>query len=425
MSEPKITEGLPQLVRDGLITADQAERIKARYALGSEQGSNRMLLVFAILGSLLVGLGIILIIAHNWDDLPRVARTTLAFVPVLLGHGLVLYTLLRKRDVVAWREGSALLLACGLCACVALISQIYHIGGNLEGYLFTCSLLVLPLLYLPGSFMVALGYLAMITWYAGTVRFEHYGSTDRPWYFILLLAAAVPYYIGEARRNGSGIAFWWLSLFMALSVGLGSQLFHTDWEQHHVLGLMALAGAYTLVPWLHRGRELRTWPWVFVGGATVLVTLCVFSFRMVWGDITYARHEDWPVILAFVAIGCVAYALSLRSRKPFERWPYPEGWWFFLACYVVGIYSPALAAVLVNIALLVLGVITVKHGIEHDSLKRMNLGMAILSVTILMRFFDSDLSFVLRGLVFIAIGCGFLFMNLRMVRQRERQRHGS
>jgi hypothetical protein len=50
----------------------------------------------------------------------------------------------------------------------------------------------------------------------------------------------------------------------------------------------------------------------------------------------------------------------------------------------------------------------------------MNLGLAVLSLTILMRFFDTDLSFVLRGLVFIAIGAGFLYMNLRLVRQRQR-----
>ncbi|MBX2972363.1 MAG: DUF2157 domain-containing protein [Flavobacteriales bacterium] len=423
MSVPRITEALPELVRDGVISAEQAELIRARYAGDAERGGNRMLLVFAILGSLLVGLGIILIIAHNWDDLARPVRTAIAFLPVLLGQGLVLYTLLKKPAAIAWREGSAVLLACGLCACVSLIAQIHHIGGNLEGYLLTCSLLILPLLYLPGSFCVALGYLAMITWYAWIVRFEGFGTWKWPWLFIPLLAAAVPYYIGEARRNGTGTAFWWLSLFMALSIGFGSQLFYTRWEQPHVLGLMALAGAFTLVPWLHHGRTLRTWPWVLVGGTTMLVTLFVFSFRQVWESIDLSHPADWPVIAAYVAAGIIAYGWSLRVRRPFEQWPYPEGWWLFALCFVTGLFSPALAAILVNLALLVLGVFTVKHGIERDSMKRMNLGLAILSVTILMRFFDSDLSFVLRGLVFIAIGCGFLYMNMRMVRQRNSQRH--
>ncbi len=71
MNGPWITQVLPELVREGLITADQAERIRARYAADPQRSGNRMLLVFAILGSLLVGLGIILIIAHNWDELRR------------------------------------------------------------------------------------------------------------------------------------------------------------------------------------------------------------------------------------------------------------------------------------------------------------------------------------------------------------------
>lgn len=420
---------LPALEREGLITAEQAVRIRARYANAPDHGSDRMLLIFSLLGSLLVGLGIILIVAHNWDDFSRTARTLLAFLPVLLGQGLVAFTLLRRASSVAWREGSSVLLACGLCACVALISQIYHISGDLSGYLLTCSLLILPLLYLPGSFIVALGYLAMITWYGCSVRFEHWSAHDRPWLLVLLLGAAVPFYLRQAKVNGTGVAFWWLSLFMALATGIATQLFHTDWEMEHALGLMAIAAAFTLVPWLHPGRELRTWPWVLVGGAATLVLFFSFSFRPMWSDaFHYDRSglmRDAVSIGALVLIGSAAYVLSLRRRRPFERWPYPEAWWLFLLCYAVGMASPALAAILVNLALLTLGVITVKLGIEHDSLRRMNLGLAILSITIMMRFFDTDLSFVLRGLVFIAMGAGFLYLNLRMVRQRKRDRDAS
>lgn len=423
VSEPRITQALPQLVREGLISAEQAERIRSRYATDPAQGGNRMLLVFAILGSLLVGLGILLIIAHNWDDLSRGTRTALAFVPVLLGQGLVLYGMVRKPLVVAWREGSALLLACGLCACVSLIAQIHHIGGALDGYLFTCSLLILPLLYVPGSVCVALGYLAMITWYAWIVRFEGFGSGYRPWFFIPLLLAALPFYFRQARQSGQSPGFWWMSLLVAFSVGFGSQLFYTDWTVVHSLGLVALAAAFTLVPWLHPWSELRTWPWVLIGGATMLITLCVFSFRPIWEQLDDEGRADWPLIAAYGTIGSIAYLVSLRNRRPFERWPYPEGWWLFLICFIVGAFSPALATILVNIALLVLGVVTVKHGTEKGSLRRMNLGLTILSATVFMRFFDSDLSFVVRGLLFIAIGCGFLFMNMRMVRHRNKPDH--
>ncbi len=425
MHDPRLSEALPELLREGLLTPEQAERIRARYQAGSEQAGNRQLLVFAILGSLLVGLGIILIIAHNWDDLSRPLRTLLAFAPVLLGQGLVWYTLRHKPTVTGWREGSAVLLACGLFACVALISQIYHIHGELSGYLLTCALLIAPLLYLPGSFVVALGYLAVVTWHATLVRAD--GAGELPWMALPLLAAFVPYYVQRARHEGGTVGFWWLSLFAALALGILSQLFYQEWTMLHILALVALSAAYTLVPWLAPRPELRTWPWVLVGGLAQLVLFFIFSFRPVWEELIDepTRHlgGDLIPITLLLLIGLGAYIIAARRRRLLERWPYPEGFVLVLVAYVVGLASPAFAAVLINLALLALGVVTVRHGIEQGSLRRMNLGLSVLSLTILLRFFDTDLSFVVRGLVFIAIGAGFLYMNLRLVRQR--QHHGN
>lgn len=432
MSARAFLNQLPELEREGLITADQAQRIRARYAPDADAGSNRMLVVLAILGSLLVGLGIILVVAHNWNDLARPVRTALAILPVLIGQGLVWFGLQRKPDATAWREGSAVFLACALCACVALISQIYHIPGELDGYLFTCSLLILPLLYLPGSFIVALVYLAFITWYGALVRFEPWwGSGDdaRPWWWIPLVLAAVPFYLRQAKHHGTTVGFWWLSLFAAITLGLGSQWFYTDWTVEHVLGMVALAGAFTLVPWLHPGRALRTWPWVLVGGATILITCFVFSFRSTWydGDDIGWRTigSDLPVVLLFVVGAAVCYGLSLARRKPFARWPYPEAPWLFLLCYFIGSASPGTAAIVMNLALLLMGILTVKQGTDADSLPRMNLGLLVLSTAILLRFFDEDMSFALRGLAFIGIGAAFLVMNLRMVNQRKRKQHAA
>ena len=308
MRDPRLSEALPELLRDGLLDPQQAERIRAKYAVPDERSGTRMLLLLAILGSLLVGLGIILIVAHNWDDLPRSARTALAFLPVLLGQGLLAFAVLRRPEVMAWREGSALLLACGLCASVALISQIYPIHGELEGYLLLCCALILPLLYIPGSIIVALGYLALVLWHGVLLRTEHFGAERYPWSMLLLLLAAVPFYLQQARRMGGSIGFWWLSLFMAITSGVASQLFYTDWSMLHVLVMLAIASAYTLVPWLFPERTLRTWPWVLVGGLTVLILFFAFSFRPLWEELIRegqdaTRSDAWALgILGALAL---------------------------------------------------------------------------------------------------------------------------
>ena len=85
MPVPRLLDALPELVREGLITADQADRIHMRYAAPQEQSGNRMLLLFSILGGLLIGLGLILVVAHNWEDLSRTTRTVFAFLPMAIG----------------------------------------------------------------------------------------------------------------------------------------------------------------------------------------------------------------------------------------------------------------------------------------------------------------------------------------------------
>jgi uncharacterized membrane protein len=39
--------------------------------------------LFSILGAALMGSGIILLLAHNWDQLSRVMRTVISFAPLV------------------------------------------------------------------------------------------------------------------------------------------------------------------------------------------------------------------------------------------------------------------------------------------------------------------------------------------------------
>ena len=43
----------------------------------------------------------------------------------------------------------------------------------------------------------------------------------------------------------------------------------------------------------------------------------------------------------------------------------------------------------------------------------------ILTALIVCRFFDTDFSFVVRGLLFIAVGAGFFVANIYMIRKRK------
>jgi hypothetical protein len=51
---------------------------------------------------------------------------------------------------------------------------------------------------------------------------------------------------------------------------------------------------------------------------------------------------------------------------------------------------------------------------------RANFGLLVIVALALARFFDSDLSFVSRGLGFIAVGIGFLVANVILFKKRAK-----
>jgi hypothetical protein len=69
--------------------------------------------------------------------------------------------------------------------------------------------------------------------------------------------------------------------------------------------------------------------------------------------------------------------------------------------------------------LLALGLYNILEFALANQLWKMNYGLLILSILIGCRFFDTDISFVIRGLLFVAIGAGFFIMNIYMVRKRK------
>jgi len=76
----RILKEIPELISAGIITQKTADKILGHYKNKSGSSTQRLLIVLGILGAILVGLGIILIIAHNWDGLLRSSKTFFAFL---------------------------------------------------------------------------------------------------------------------------------------------------------------------------------------------------------------------------------------------------------------------------------------------------------------------------------------------------------
>jgi hypothetical protein len=74
---------LPELVSNGTISAETARALDRHYAAKRGDARNVGFGIVATLGSAFVAAGIILLIAHNWDELSRALRSIIAFLPLV------------------------------------------------------------------------------------------------------------------------------------------------------------------------------------------------------------------------------------------------------------------------------------------------------------------------------------------------------
>lgn len=117
---------LNKLEKDGLLNAEQKERIFAHYQISPTQTkANSPLLV--VLAAVLFSLSLITLVGYNWEQIPAFIRTTL-LLSTLLCAQIALYLCKDKSRI--WSEFVGILSNFVLLANLALLSQIYHLGDD-------------------------------------------------------------------------------------------------------------------------------------------------------------------------------------------------------------------------------------------------------------------------------------------------------
>ncbi|PLX85579.1 MAG: hypothetical protein C0617_03525 [Desulfuromonas sp.] len=418
---------LPHLVAEGVVDEEAAERIGSFY--GPPPKASRKaplaLVICAVLGALLVGLGIILIFAHNWAELGRPVRTLLCFAPLVLGQLLAGLAISRRPDSTAWQEGAATFLMVAVGASIALVGQTYHISGDLPRFLLVWMLLGLPLVYLMRAAMPAALYWVGITAWMGTARFAH---EPVALYWLLVLLPA-PFLWRLWRKGVRTTARSWLSWTLALCLPLAVGFSLHRFEHRLTFATFALLfSLYYLADrtWQGRDRSTRRRPLLLLGCLGITVVGLALSFGKLWGaHVMRLPLEEFHHLLGFnVLTGLLAANLALLGimvlrQKSAGGLPFGLAGLFILAFQLFAGYLPGKSSVLVfNLFLLFLGASTLFSGIRAGLTSRVNGGLGIISLLIVARFFDTDLPFTAKGIAFIAIGVGFLLTNI-LIKRRE------
>ncbi len=420
----KILKELPELIEAGVISTDAAERIRSYYAGKSSRGPNALVLVFGILGALLVGLGIVLIIAHNWDDLTRPTKIVYALLPLLAGQLVCAYTLLKKWDSQVWRESGAVLVFFAVAASISIVSQVYNIPGDLSGFMLTWMLLSIPVIYVMRSAMTSLLVIVGITVYACDVSYFSYPG-EIAWYYWLMLALVLPFFFMLAqsgRRNFEYFHRW----FLAISLVISLNVFNQSDSVYMFVAYMSMFSLFILLGETKKFSEGRIANNAFlVAGSLGSVVLLLFlSFRWVWTEIAREINPEdeglfVAIAMSLLAGGALVHAIKTRGAAAVH----PKAYLFlvFILLFQLGRVSPFVTSWLVSLLVLAIAVITTWRGADRNDMLVLNYGLLILSVLIICRFFDTDMSFVVRGILFLVVGASFFGANYWVLKKRKLQ----
>lgn len=422
-----ILKDLPDLITANVITEETAQRIRAFYQQKEEHAPNRLVIVFGILGALLVGLGIILIIAHNWDTLGKAPKLGIALLPLLIGQAVCAFVLLKKSTSIAWREGAATFLFLAIAASISIVSQVYNIEGTLHGFLFLWMVLALPVIYILRSSLASLLYIVGITWYACELSYFHYPNTTAWWYWALLVLM-LPHYYQLYRERIQSNFFTFHSWFIALSITAVLGMFGDMLDELTVAAYINVFCIFILIGQIEKIRERRLITNGFlVGGSLGIISLLLFlSFEWFWEEVfdNSIYHVDllhaYPYWITF-AIAVVLLIVQGMRQSFISLNVKSYAFVVVLILLLVSFQLPVLARVLDNILLFAFGVFTIRDGARQDKLSLLNYGLLILTALIICRFFDLDMSFVARGLLFVLVGAGFFAANIWMVKKRKHE----
>jgi hypothetical protein len=245
-----------------------------------------------------------------------------------------------------------------------------------------------------------------------------------------LLALLFPYLLwqvaqrpGQQRTRGLHAA-----LAVCLPIGAGFMVFDLLPAGHSFLFYTALFGAMVAAGALPPARRgfARFAPFPTVGALGTAALLYAMTFRPIWEELVRPRASvESGVFWSFVGIVLAALAL-LHATRSLDRHDWPQAALAFVPALAMFSYFLAhdetglvLAIALCNLYALALGLCFLLPGVSAGRLLQANQGLLWITLIFLARFFDADMSFVVRGIGFIAAGAAFLVTNLLVVRKRR------
>jgi uncharacterized membrane protein len=397
---------LPRWKAEKLVTEEAAATLAGRYGLARPEAGGPTILAVYVLGALLVGGGVVSLVAWNWDDMGRVARLSVILAAMLAAH------------VAGWRlrlggkherlgHGLQLLGTLIFGADIALVAQIFQVSGAWYGAFgaFALGALVAGLLLDSLPTLLLASFSALAVWNVGYVQ-------DHAIRGIVAAHAIAALFLAVAWRERSR------SLLLVTAGGVAAALFAGLFHEAYALvAPLAVGAALAALPLGARtGEEARLAGAGRVGGR---LTFLFFAWLLSFGDMAReARLEHGgprAFLMAVLPAALLAAVLLLSGLRREKVDALARGEAMLMVVSLPALYaglsleSGRGAVIVANLALAYLGLGRIVRGLSSLQRGPFWEGVLVVAVLIVSRFFEIEHLLWLKGATFIACGAGITF----------------
>jgi hypothetical protein len=280
------------------------------------------------------------------------------------------------------------------------------------------------------SAMTSLLVICGITWYGCTVSYFDYPE-EIAWYYWLMLASVIPFFIRlMVRRSGNFFHFhsWFLALSLVITLAMFNQ---SDSNSTFIaysifIAYMSLFSLFVLIgeTWWFSEGKMFTNAFLVTGSLGSTILLLTFTFKWLWEQIArtpLVAEEAFLVasLVSFLAGALLIYCITNKGAGAIN----PKSYIFlvFILLFGLGRFQPEVTQWLTNVLVLAIAVLTTWQGAGRGNIIVLNYGLIIMAVLVICRFFDTDLSFIMRGILFMVVGLSFFAANYWFLKKRKLQ----
>ncbi len=398
----------------GLVDLEQARGLlglyETRQSFDARQESKGILALLAVAATF-VGLGVMLLVGYNWDQLPAPLKVTAIFTALMATHAAGAGVRYRLQ----WRRVSEVVFFLGCLfygAAIWLLAQIFHISSSNYDALWWWAVGTLPFALLLDTVLLHLLFAGLLALWVGFEVLDLnrliWGVPSAGYSLPLLVAPGLWWAYRKNSANAVGIYVplfaWWVVL----------QPIAWKLEANPTFFIGAVGSLLLLLAAMHPPRSEMAIPYRFYGVAVVgatLVPLSFYDFNKDSGTGTLMRWhggiEQMILILILTAVALVvAYFAQNDSRGDSARteggrvlplWEILQrhavpcgllGLFAFLAVWASTARDPWVPTIAANAAMIAMALSLIRLGLTENRGRPFGVGVAYLLLWAVLRYID-------------------------------------